>query len=268
MASSLSAPVFYTESVAAHYDRLVDWVVQDWEESPRSRMGKFVHHLWTKHPAPVASVLELCCGTGLMLHELVIHGYTVTGLDQSAPMLQRARTRLGTDVALVQARLPEIPVAQTFDAVISTGAGFSYLPLERELAATFESVARVLKPGGSFVFDTLSRTMIHENMPRRFGNAVLATDLGEATFIWKFSEAESGDYSDLTYIYFVRDPDAPEEGPYTRGSELHRMYAHDRDRLKRLARKTGFCDISVFDNYTSQPAGPDTLYDTWTLTRR
>lgn len=256
---------FYQETVAAHYDRLVEWVVRDWQETPRHRMSEFVQDLWSSHPRPVREVLEICCGTGLMLLELAQKGYRVSGLDQSAHMLARARERLGPDVPLIQAVLPYIPGGRRFDAVLSAAAGLSYLN-PAQLGHTLRSVADVLEPGGSFVFDTLSATMLLRHMPARFGGDELATDLGDTAFLWRFSTAPTDEYSDLTYVQFVREPEAPSEGPYRRVVELHRMYVHDRRQVCALAEEAGFTDVTVTDNYTALPAGPATLYDTWTLT--
>ncbi|MCP2164243.1 class I SAM-dependent DNA methyltransferase [Goodfellowiella coeruleoviolacea] len=258
---------FYADEVATNYDRLVEWVVGGWHESPRTRMGDFLTQLWARQATPTHEVLEICCGTGLMLQELIRRGYAVSGLDQSAAMLAQARQRLGAGVELVQAVLPDIPLRHQFDAVISSAAAFNYLPdTEAVLGRTFQSVAQVLRPGGTFVFDIMGRTMLQKHMVERFGTNVLATDLGDAAFLWKFAADEAGRYSDLTYVQFTRDSSLP-EGLYTRTTELHRMYVHEHDIVRRLAGDAGFVDIQVFDNYSQQPAGADALYETWTLTR-
>lgn len=261
----VAAPDFYRENVARHYDRLVDWVIQDWQEPTRARIGEFVQRFWSARRQPVREVLEICCGTGLMLHELVRRGYRVAGLDQSAPMLGIARERLGPDVPLTRGVLPDIPVNRRFDAVLSAGAGLTYLP-PGQLSETLCAVARALEPGGTFVFDTLSATMLREHMPARFAGNTLATDLGDTAFIWEFATAASGEYSDLNYIQFVQEDDAAADGPYRRVTELHRMYVHERDQVRELARNAGFVDVSVTDGYTTKPAGPDTLNDSWTMT--
>ncbi|MGH3774044.1 MAG: class I SAM-dependent methyltransferase [Pseudonocardiaceae bacterium] len=79
-------------------------------------------------------------------------GYSVVGFDRSVAMLEQARRRLGPEVALIHAELPEIPVNQQFDAVISAAAGFNYMSNENDLAKTFQQVARTVRPGGSGLY--------------------------------------------------------------------------------------------------------------------
>ncbi|MGA5699703.1 methyltransferase domain-containing protein [Peterkaempfera bronchialis] len=250
------------DAIADAYDRLDDWIVREWGEKPRPERADFLERFWADRPDAVRSVLEVCCGTGLMLEQLALRGFKVTGLDRSAAMLDHARKRLGDEVPLLHAELPSIPVDRRFDAVISPGAAFNYLPGEDDLAATFRAVAEVLRPGGSFVFDILSRTM----MDGHAGRSVWAADLGDLAFIWEFSNSPSGGYCDATYTQFLRH-EAELEGPYTRTRELHRLYPLDPEMIRRVARDCGFTDPAVHDNYTPEPAHDATLYETWTFTR-
>lgn len=68
-------------------------------------------------------VLELACGSGRLLAPLAQAGFAVTGVDSSAPMLERARTRLDAlglaqKVTLVQQRLEQLQVEGTFRTII------------------------------------------------------------------------------------------------------------------------------------------------------
>ncbi|MFJ6213534.1 class I SAM-dependent DNA methyltransferase [Streptomyces sp. NPDC092296] len=248
--------------IADAYDRLDDWIVSTWGEKSRPERADFLKGLWEGRPGGVRSVLEVCCGTGLMLEQLAQRGFEVAGLDRSAPMLGHARMRLGVDVPLLHAELPSIPADRRFDAVLSSGAGFNYLSGEEDLAATFRAVADVLRPGGSFVFDILSPAMIDGHAGRR----VWAADLGDLAFVWEFKNSPSGDYSDATYTQFLRHEAEP-EGRYTRTRELHRLYVLDSKTIRRAAHDCGFVDTAVLDNYTAAPAHEGTLYETWTFTR-
>ncbi|MCZ2523486.1 class I SAM-dependent methyltransferase [Streptomyces sp. HB2AG] len=248
-------------ATADTYDRLVAWVIDTWGETPRPLMGEFLHSLWSGRAAPVRNVLEICCGTGLMLHELVRRGYRVTGLDRSASMLEIARARLGDDVPLVRAELPDIPMEETFDAVVCPAAALNYMPDEATLEQTFRAVARRLPPGGPFVFDLLSRTMLEST----WGRSVWADDLGDFAFVWEFEHTGNG-YSDMTYTQFLNRA-GNADGPFTRTRELHRLFVLDRETVRRAAHRAGFEDVEVLDNYTSRPADASTRYETWTLTR-
>ena len=91
-------------------------------------------------------MLDVATGTGLVAERLVAAGHRVTGLDQSADMLELARARFGETVDLVQASATEIPFpSATFDHLT-----FTYLlRYVDDPGATLAELARVVKPGGT-----------------------------------------------------------------------------------------------------------------------
>ena len=97
-------------------------------------------------PRDGGTVLDVATGTGLVAERLVAAGHRVTGLDQSADMLELARARFGETVDLVQASATEIPFpSATFDHLT-----FTYLlRYVDDPGATLAELARVVKPGGT-----------------------------------------------------------------------------------------------------------------------
>src|SRR4051795_7491227 len=70
---------------------------------------------------PGAHVLDVATGTGLVATELLRRGYRVTGVDQSAGMLETAHARLGGAVELREARAEALPFEDgSFDALTFT----------------------------------------------------------------------------------------------------------------------------------------------------
>lgn len=66
-------------------------------------------------------VLELACGTGRLLAPLAQAGFAVTGVDSSAAMLERARSRLAAmdlEAALVQQPLQTLELRTRFRTII------------------------------------------------------------------------------------------------------------------------------------------------------
>jgi demethylmenaquinone methyltransferase / 2-methoxy-6-polyprenyl-1,4-benzoquinol methylase len=101
---------------------------------------------------PDDRVLDVACGTGLVSAALVERwGCRVVGLDQSAAMLGRARTRAAADprlagrVDFVEGEAESLPFADgEFDHLT-----FTYLlRYVEDPAATLRELARVVKPGG------------------------------------------------------------------------------------------------------------------------
>jgi SAM-dependent methyltransferase len=98
-------------------------------------------------------VLEVGCGSAPCARWLAIEGARVTAFDLSAGMLRyaaAANEATGVDVPLVRANAERLPFAsESFDIACSAFGG---VPFVADVGATFREVARVLRPGGSWVF--------------------------------------------------------------------------------------------------------------------
>jgi ubiquinone/menaquinone biosynthesis C-methylase UbiE len=103
-------------------------------------------------------VLELGCGTGRISLPLVRAGINLVGIDRSAPMIDRARRRLGTAKKepgrFIRGDIRMLPFAAgAFSTVIAPYGVLQSLLADRDLAAALDSVARVLEAGGTFGLD-------------------------------------------------------------------------------------------------------------------
>jgi SAM-dependent methyltransferase len=267
MSSQTAAPVDPYANLAESYDRLAEWAITQQEESPRTHVADFLQTFWQAQPRPVRTVLEICCGTGMMLAELARRGYVVTGLDRSAAMLEHARRRMGGETALIRAALPDVPAeVGQFDAVVSAAGGLNYLP-EPEISATFAAVARLLPPGRTFTFDVFGQgfyaKFFDPSAPR-----VMALELDDIAYIWTFTAPAGGAHADMAYTQFSPAAGAADGEPaFVRTRDLHRYYPLPHATVHRLATEHGFTDAQVRDNYSADPSGPHTLYDTWTMVR-
>jgi 2-polyprenyl-6-hydroxyphenyl methylase/3-demethylubiquinone-9 3-methyltransferase len=105
-------------------------------------------------------VLDAGCGGGLVARELAAAGAEVVGVDRSLGSLGVARRAVarraaGGSFRPAQGRLERLPFADAgFDAVVAADV-LEHLP---DLPAAVAELARVLRPGGSFLFDTVNRT--------------------------------------------------------------------------------------------------------------
>lgn len=97
--------------------------------------------------APGAAMLDLGCGTGQITSVFYRAGFAVAGLGISAAMLAIARARMPV-VPLHVGSANDLPfAAATFDAVIVSKL-FQHL---RDWPTALQEIARVLRPGGTFV---------------------------------------------------------------------------------------------------------------------
>lgn len=100
-----------------------------------------------------AEIVEVGCGAASCARWLVGRGARVVGLDISAGMLRHAvaaNRASGVAVPLVQASGDQLPFPDArFDVACSA---FGAVPFVADLGAMLREVARVLRPGGRWVF--------------------------------------------------------------------------------------------------------------------
>ncbi len=100
-----------------------------------------------------ARILEVGAGSAMCSRWLLAQGARPVAFDISAGMLRHARTAAadtGLDVPLVQADAQALPFGDaTFDTVFTA---FGAVPFVADSAGVMREVARVLRPGGRWVF--------------------------------------------------------------------------------------------------------------------
>jgi len=98
-------------------------------------------------------ILEVGCGSAPCSRYLAQRGAEVVAFDLSAGMLAHARAgaaRTGISVPLVQADVCELPFSDAcFDLAFSA---FGAIPFVADSVGAMREVARVLRPGGVFVY--------------------------------------------------------------------------------------------------------------------
>jgi tRNA (cmo5U34)-methyltransferase len=131
---------------------------------------------------PAATTLiDIGCGAGNYSLKLLQHLplRSITLIDLSRPMLDRAVERIGPDVhtTAIQSdiRAADLP-AQTFDIAVA-GATLHHLREDAEWTAVFTAVHRALKPGGSFwIWDLVAHELpaVQDLMWSRYGDYLTA----------------------------------------------------------------------------------------------
>ncbi len=105
--------------------------------------------------AGVHEILELGVGTGETARRVLERhpDARLIGIDESPPMLERARASLPAAADLRIGRLQDALPAGPFDAVVSALAVHHLTPAEKR--DLFARIASVLRPGGHFVLADL-----------------------------------------------------------------------------------------------------------------
>jgi ubiquinone/menaquinone biosynthesis C-methylase UbiE len=128
-----------------------DDLAQDYDATRggEQRGDEYAAEIDTLLPPGEGPVLEVGVGTGVVALGLVRRGRPVLGLDISAPMLARAHTRLGG--TLVRSDATRMAVA---NASIAHAVSVWVVHSVRDPVLLFQEVARVLRPGGTYVLCT------------------------------------------------------------------------------------------------------------------
>ncbi len=159
-----------------NYQRVLDFVAQQVENHCR--------------------IADLGTGTGNLAHLLNENGHQVTGLDQSARMLEKAREKL-PEVRFVHGNMLDLPFeTEEFDAVVSTYALHHLSEKEKERAWT--EMIRIIGPQGAIVvgdnmfFDAADketqRKMLQERDLEQVWREIEDEHLGQAAQMVEFME--------------------------------------------------------------------------------
>lgn len=151
----------------------------------RSRYHDLLDDLEVDLCAPLVrgrSVLEVGCGTGLLLRRLAPLADEAVGVDLSPGMLARARER-GLTVVEGDARALPFPDAR-FDVAVS----FKTLPHVPDLAQALAELARVVRPGGFVVAEVYNPTSLRALVKRVFPAGKVGSGTERDVFV-RFDDA-------------------------------------------------------------------------------
>lgn len=123
-------------------------------------------HLFQKYYKPGEQVLDLACGLGrttLLLHEM---GFSIKGIDASELFINTAKRRFPyLDLQVGSYDRIKEPDA-IFSHVLISFNGIDYAFPESQRVQALRECARVLKPGGTFIYSSHNLKSLHFFSPR------------------------------------------------------------------------------------------------------
>lgn len=211
------------------YDEYVNWVVKNAPASQNLRL------------------LDIGCGTGVMLEKFIAQGYEVAGLDLSEEMLMMANERLansGKQVLLVCQSMDELDGFEDLDVVTIPIDSLNYLPEQSQVEATFSSIYEALKPGGHLFFDVHSLFKMDEI----FMDSPFTYDDGEITYLW---DTEAGEHPHSVHhdmTFFVQ-----QEGThFERFEEYHFQRTFQIQEYLKMLASAGFQNVEVSADFSEE----------------
>lgn len=144
--------------------------------------GEQVAQLLTLTGFTGGAVLDLCCGPGRHSIELARRGFTVTGVDRSAFLLDRARERAseaGVAVEWVAEDMRAFRRPAAFPLVCNLYTSFGYFEKEEDDLKVLRNVHASLTDGGVFVMEMMGK----ERLARTWQEAICTDFPDGATVI-------------------------------------------------------------------------------------
>lgn len=225
---------YFDDAYLTEYEPLFD-LVRDRRE---------VHRLLDILGLPSGSrLLDLGCGQGRHAHLMAEAGLDVDGVDFSREILARAKQRgTGKTLRYTRADMRALPAKWSgrFDAVVNLFTSFGFFDDPADDARVIREVARVLRPGGAFVFHGGSR----DGVMSKF----LTRDW------WRTSDGtvvtQERGFDSLTGQLTIETSSA---GPSAFAPREHRIRLYTATRLAELCADAGLVVEEAFDGFRDRP---------------
>ncbi|GEN86405.1 class I SAM-dependent methyltransferase [Oceanobacillus sp. FSL W8-0428] len=227
--------------MAEVYDQLMDNVpYDDWVV--------LIQQMIAQAGRPIQSIIDLGCGTGVITRKLAAEGYTMTGVDQSSEMLQKAQKDLESvsSINWLEADITELDgCKQQYDMAISCCDVINYVTDLQNVETAFKNIYQLLEADGLFFFDVHSLYTVEDvYIGQTFSDVA-----DEAAYIW---ECVPGDevgemYHQLTFFH-------QEEGDrFIRFQEKHHQRTFPLEVYKNILKKIGFEKIKIYADFSLEP---------------
>lgn len=222
--------------LAKIYDKLIDINYDDWI--------KFVEEYFKDRRIEIRgkSALELGCGTGNMTMRLKEKGMEVTATDISNEMLSLAQEKAldkRYKINFLNQDMADFELNRKFGFVFSFCDGYNYVTGLSDVENSFNRVFNHLDDSGIFMFDISTRHKLMDVI----GNNTYTMNEEDLCYIW--DNYYDDNILEMYITFFVKEGEL-----YKRIEETHIQMAHDVNDLKELLLKTGFKNVTIFEDYS------------------
>lgn len=207
------------------------------------RMAELLPPVLERFGAKPKTLLDLACGEGTFAVIMAQRGFKVTGVDASSEMLRFARKKAeeaGVEVQLIKQDMRTLSLPEKFDVVTCWYDSLNYLLEWEELAQTFANVARVLNPGGLFIFDMNTIYGLAVSWQRQ-QPAYVEQDTGELFEVHRTSYDYERNIATLKITGFIREGEV-----WRRIDEEHRERGYTLSEIRKALRQAKLAELACF----------------------
>jgi SAM-dependent methyltransferase len=194
------------------------------------------------------AVLDLACGPGRHSVALARRGLSVTGVDRSPFLLDKARKH-GSDAAVevewIEADMREFVRPAAYSLVLNLFTSFGYFRTEAENQRVLKNVYASLRPGGAFVLDVAGKEVL-----ARIYQPTGSSDVAGAVVVQRRRVVE--DWSQMANEWMLIEPERVRTFRFQ-----HWIYSGRE--LRQMLLEAGFERVKLFGNFSGAP------YDTSAL---
>ena len=187
------------------------------------------------------NVLDLCCGPGRHTYELAKLGFSVTAVDASEFLLNKAKEFCSefTNVRFVHADMRDFVESNCFDLVINMFTSFGYFKDHEDNLKVLRNIRKSLKSGGKLLMEMSSKEIILKN----YRDSIIS-ERNQKMLIEKHS-FEPG------MARMINDWIVLENGRY----KIHRLehYVYSAQELRMMLQMCGFENIVVYGSLDGDP---------------
>ena len=187
--------------------------------------------------------VDCCCGTGIVTRELKKSGYSVTGIDISDEMLEKAvniTTEQKLNITYLKQNIKNLKLFEKVNFITAINDGLNYL-CGKDFIKAIKSFEKNLVKGGLLIFDISSEYKLKNIL----ANNMYGDNSEDLSYIWFNTLKEDSVEFNLTF--FEKDGDV-----YKRYDETQVEYIHTLNFVKDTLTQSGFEIIDILgENATS-----------------
>jgi glycine/sarcosine N-methyltransferase len=195
-------------------------------------------------------IFDIGCATGDLAIALSQRGYSVSGIDLNARMIDIATTKVDNPlVSFRVANMLELDTGGKYDSVLCLGNTLPHVPSWQELRRFVKLLHSIVNDGGFAIVQILNYDKILRDKKITFQTK----ESGGFAFYRK--------YTDITASSITFEIEFLDKASSRKHTDSTKLLPIERNKLIELFSENGFADVAVFSDYDSNAATDDDYFN-------